>query len=123
MIYGTVFRGGSVFSPLKAGQGSSLPLIPTKKLVITSPFSYCRNQITFVALLYYFGFGILISSLSIIGFSILLKILIIFYLKLIEEKELKERFGELYIKYKESIPFLIPLPMIKRKKWLYNQNK
>ena len=53
MICGTVFWVWSVFSLLKAGQGSSLPLIPTKKLVTIPPYSYCRNPITFGSLLYY----------------------------------------------------------------------
>jgi protein-S-isoprenylcysteine O-methyltransferase Ste14 len=79
------------------------------------PYSYCRNPITFGALLYYLGFGILISSFSFIGLSILLMILIILYLKFIEERELKERFGESYIKYKVSTPFLIPWPRINKK--------
>ncbi|MCK7467007.1 MAG: hypothetical protein MZU91_01865 [Desulfosudis oleivorans] len=30
------------------------------------------------------------------------------YLKLLEEKELTERFGEAYLAYKREVPFIIP---------------
>ena len=112
MIFGTVFWAWSVFSFFKEGKGSSLPIIPTKKLVTMPPYNYCRNPITFGALLYYFGFGILVGSFSLIGFNILLIFLVILYLKLIEETELEERFGKEYIKYKERTPFLIPWPRV-----------
>ena len=115
MACGTFFWVWSVFSLSGAGKGSSLPLIPTKKLVTMPPYSYCRNPITFGALLYYLGFGILISSFSLIGLSMLFMVLIILYLKLIEETELKERFREEYINYKESTPFLIPWSRVIKK--------
>ena len=108
MIFGTVFWAWSVFSFFKEGKGSSMPIIPTKKLVTMPPYRYCRNPTTFGAILYYFGFGILVGSFSVIGLNMLLIFLIILYLKLIEETELKERFGKEYIKYKERTPFLIP---------------
>jgi len=33
---------------------------------------------------------------------------ILIYIKLIEEKELEERFGSEYLEYKKRTPFLIP---------------
>jgi protein-S-isoprenylcysteine O-methyltransferase Ste14 len=32
----------------------------------------------------------------------------VLYLKLLEEKELTERFGEAYLAYKQEVPFIIP---------------
>jgi len=115
MIFGVILWAWSVSSFFKVGKGSSLPIIPTKKLVTKPPYNHCRNPINFGAILYYFGFGILVSSFSLIGLSILLTILLILYLKLIEEAELEGRFGEEYIKYKGSTPFLIPWPRVTKK--------
>jgi protein-S-isoprenylcysteine O-methyltransferase Ste14 len=33
---------------------------------------------------------------------------VLIYIKLIEEKELEERFGSEYVEYKKRTPFLIP---------------
>ncbi len=112
MIVGLVFWAWSVVTFFNRGWGSSSPLIPPAKLVITPPYSYCRNPITFGAIPYYFGLGILIGSYSFLGLSVLLVILLVLYLKFVEEARLEKRFGEEYVRYKERTSFLIPWPGI-----------
>jgi len=55
------------------------------------------------------GVGILLNSISVIFiFKPLFVCLNIIYLKTIEEKEMEKKFGEAYLKYKESVPMFIP---------------
>ncbi len=109
-----VFWAWSVVAFFKLGQGSSSPLIPPAKLVTAPPYSYCRNPITFGAIPYYFGLGILVDSGSFLGLSAVLTVLLVLYLKFVEEARLEKRFGEEYVRYKERTSFLIPWPRTKR---------
>jgi len=56
-----------------------------------------------------FGVGVLLNSISLIFiFTPLFLLLNILYLKAIEEKEMEKKFGQEYLKYKESVPMFIP---------------
>jgi protein-S-isoprenylcysteine O-methyltransferase Ste14 len=77
--------------------------------LITGPYKLMRNPIEFGAILYYFGLGTITCSYSIGIVCFLLGLACgSSYHKFIEEKELKHRFGEDYIKYRQNVPFLIP---------------
>ena len=58
--------------------------------------------------LFYLGVAIWLGSLSAIGLGLVYPVGILIYIKLIEEKELEERFGSEYLDYKKRTPFLIP---------------
>jgi len=56
-----------------------------------------------------FGVGLLLNSISLIFIFTPLFILVnILYLKAVEEKEMEKKFGEQYLKYKQSVPMFIP---------------
>jgi len=56
-----------------------------------------------------FGVGILLNSVSLIFIFTPLFILVnVIYLKTVEEKEMEKKFGQEYLKYKESVPMFIP---------------
>jgi protein-S-isoprenylcysteine O-methyltransferase Ste14 len=93
----------------KVGNGTPAPNAPTQRLITCGPYRYCRNPIEFGAIIYYLGIGTLLGGIItgitcfILGFtagSI--------YHKFIEERELEERFGEEYKRYKENTPFVFP---------------
>lgn len=74
-------------------------------------FAYAHpnaNPMTLGTAMLYLGIGIWIGSLSFIGLTMLFIGLLLAYVKLIEEKELEERFGQEYVEYKRKTPFLIP---------------
>ena len=98
----------SIYAEITIGLGTPLPMIPTQKLVIKPPFTYCRNPMTLGTLLGYVGFGVVIGSISAILIVVLFTSLLLLYVKFIEEKELAVRFGEEYLVYKKKTPFLIP---------------
>ena len=54
----------------------------------------------FGTFIYYLGIGIILGSLSFIALTFLVvMVVLLLYIKKIEEKELEERFGEKYVKY------------------------
>jgi protein-S-isoprenylcysteine O-methyltransferase Ste14 len=108
VILGNFFMIWSGLSQLAIGKGTPLPMVPTKKLVIKGPYSYCRNPMALGAILDYSGFSLLKGSISAIGLTVAFFFLVVLYIKLIEEKELELRFGEEYKNYKKNTPFIIP---------------
>ena len=86
-----------------------MPVVPTQKLITTGPYEYCRNPLQLGNLIYCFAFGTFFGNLTIGMVCIVLEIILIMaYIKGIEEKELALRFGQEYLKYKKNTPFLIP---------------
>ena len=108
VIIGFIFAMWSIYAQFTIGRGTPIPMMPTQKLVISRPFNYCRNPMTFGTILLYLGIAIWIGSLFAVVIMVLLDILLIVYIKLVEEKELYERYGEEYLEYKRTTPFLLP---------------
>jgi protein-S-isoprenylcysteine O-methyltransferase Ste14 len=108
LAVGMVFGLWSNFAEITRGRGTPLPMMPTQELLIDGPFRYCRNPMTFGTLTAYTGIGILAGTPAGLAIVFVFGSLLIAYLKLIEEKELAARFGEPYLAYKRSVPFLIP---------------
>lgn len=98
----------AVLAQLQIGQGTPVSMMPTQKLVIKAPYTFCRNPMGLDSAILYLGFGIIFNPLSFMFISIFLFILFFLYYKLIKEKELVARFGEEYLEYKNRTPFLIP---------------
>ena len=108
ILLGLAYALWSIIDQLFLARGTPLPVMATKKLLITGPFKHCRNPMSFGTLLLYFGIGIFIGSISAIGMVLIFMILLITYIKKIEEQELELRFGEEYLAYKKETPFIIP---------------
>jgi len=90
------------------GKGTPAPMIPTKRLVIQKPYSYCRNPMALGTFILYLGVCILLGSISAVGLVLVWFVILLTYIKLIEEKELESRFGMEYLEYKGQTPFLLP---------------
>jgi protein-S-isoprenylcysteine O-methyltransferase Ste14 len=105
---GFFFAWWSIYAEITIGLGTPLPMIPTQKLVIKPPFTYCRNPMTLGTFLGYLGFGVILGSISAILIVVLFTGLLLLYVKFIEEKELEVRFGEEYLEYKKKTPFIFP---------------
>lgn len=56
----------------------------------------------------YLGVAIWRGSFSALGLVVAFLIVLVAYLKLVEEKELEARFGKEYVEYRKSTPFLVP---------------
>ncbi|MDH3348200.1 MAG: hypothetical protein OEM02_08915 [Desulfobulbaceae bacterium] len=89
------------------GEGSPAPIAPTKHLVTTGAYSWCRNPIELGTNLYFLALGIFFDSLTTGIFCMLLGLTLgTGYIKLIEEKEMLLRFGSPYKEYLKRVPFM-----------------
>jgi len=98
----------SVYIQHSLGKGTPVPMVPTQRLIVTGPYRYCRNPMAFGTFLAYYGISMLFRTVSGIFITSLLLLIVIAYIKLVEERELAERFGAEYLEYKERTPFFIP---------------
>jgi len=108
VIVGWLFANWTIKVQFSLGRGTPMPLMATQKLVVKEPYTYCRNPMTLGTALFYLGVAIWLGSFSAIGLGLVYPVGILIYIKLIEEKELEERFGSEYLEYKRRTPFLIP---------------
>lgn len=98
----------SNYVQLTLGRGTPIPLIPTKQLLTSGPYRYCRNPMTLGAILAYLGLSIAAVTPTGLASVIIFATALLTYLKRIEEDELRERFGEAYEAYKRDVPFILP---------------
>ena len=108
LLIGLFFALWSIGDQIVNGKGTPIPVIATQKLLVHGSFQYSRNPIGFGTSLAYLGLSFYMASLSMVMFSMIFAGLFILYIKLVEEKELVERFGESYREYMHSTPFFIP---------------
>lgn len=108
LVIGATLCLWTIYSFLKA-RGSPVPLNPPRRLVTTGLYSWVRNPMIIGWVIMLFGVGLLLNSISLIFvFTPLFILLNVLYLKTIEEKEMEKKFGQEYLKYKESVPMFIP---------------
>jgi len=108
MVAGWLFANWTVKVQFSFGKGTPIPLMATQNLVVKRPYTYCRNPMTLGTTAFYLGIAIWTGSLSALCLSLIYPVVILIYIKLIEEKELEERFSPEYTEYKQRTPFLIP---------------
>jgi protein-S-isoprenylcysteine O-methyltransferase Ste14 len=107
---GLAFALWSIQTQFTVGKGTPAPMMPTRRLLVLGPFSYCRNPMTFGTLLFYLGVGMWIGSAFAVCFTSFLAILFVIYIKVVEERELELRFGKEYLQYKRGTSFIMPRP-------------
>lgn len=98
----------AVRAEARIGRGTPVPMIPTRRLVVVPPFTYCRNPMVLGTVVGYLGVGVLLGSMAAIALVIGFAGLLLLYVKVFEEKELEARFGADYLDYKRTTPFLLP---------------
>jgi protein-S-isoprenylcysteine O-methyltransferase Ste14 len=108
LLGGGSFALWSVQAQAKLGKGSPLPMIPTRRLIVVPPYAYCRNPMVLGTVLAYLSIGVGLGSASAVGIVLLLAMLLLAYVKLVEEKELRLRFGPPYEEYLRATPLLLP---------------
>ena len=112
---GVFFLVSSTKAQREIGKGTPMPLRATQKLVVEKPYSYCRNPLYFGLINFFLGISIIIGSISSLVMVLIFSVMILSYIKLIEEKELEKRYGHDYLEYKKVTPMLIPrLPLFRR---------
>ena len=64
IVAGGPFAFWAVLAEARIGSGTPLPMIPTQRLVVVPPFTYCRNPMVLGTVLAYLGLGVLLGSIS-----------------------------------------------------------
>lgn len=108
ILFGLVYALWSIFAQFFRARGTPLPMMATQKLLITGPFRHCRNPMSFGTIFFYLGVSIVVGSLSALAIVLIFTLLLVVYIKGVEERELEARFGQEYLNYKAKTPFLIP---------------
>lgn len=108
LLAGLFFAFWSIIDQFTRAGGTPLPVMATQKLLVSGPFKLCRNPMALGTFLMYFGISTLAGSLSAIAAVVLFAALLTLYIKKVEERELEARFGQEYVDYKASTPFLLP---------------
>ena len=108
IFMGVYFLLWTLKAQKEIGKGTPMPLMATQKLVIQAPYSFTRNPLALGLINFYIGISIVLGSISSLMIVLIFSSLILVYIKFIEEKELAQRYGDDYLAYKESTPFLLP---------------
>ena len=98
----------SVYAELDRGRGTPLPIMPTQELLTDGPFRYCRNPMTAGAILAYLGVAVAARTPAGVALVFAFATWLLAYLKCLEEGELAERFGDAYLTYRRTTPFIVP---------------
>jgi protein-S-isoprenylcysteine O-methyltransferase Ste14 len=122
IIMGGFLAFWTIIAQIILASGTPFPMLPTKKLLIIGPFKYCRNPMTLGTIIAYSGVVILVGSYTALLVIVIFSLILLVYLKLIEEKELEMRFGQEYLEYKKNTPFILPISIAKVEKD-YKQEK
>lgn len=107
-IIGLLISLWAVISQITTGKGTPVPVFGPQKLIVTGPYRFCRNPMTLGLALYYTGAGIIINHGIAAALLIAIILFHILYDMFFEEKELARKFGNDYIHYKQTTPFILP---------------
>lgn len=99
----------------KIGKGTLAPWSATKHLVIQGPFKYTRNPMITGVLCILTAEAIILNSNYLLYWTIFFFLLNCVYFKLFEEKQLEQKFGDEYIKYKKATPAWVPNIFFRKK--------
>lgn len=99
----------------KIGKGTLAPWSATKHLVIQGPFKYTRNPMITGVLCILTAEATILNSNYLLYWTIFFFLLNCVYFKLFEEKQLEQKFGDEYIKYKKATPAWVPNIFFRKK--------
>jgi protein-S-isoprenylcysteine O-methyltransferase Ste14 len=90
------------------GKGAPSFVMP-KQIVVRGPYRFGRNPISLGWYLFCAGLALSFRSTYLLCYVVVALVPAhIFYLRYFEEMELELRFGESYMRYKQTVPFLLP---------------
>lgn len=82
----------------------------TEKLVVVGPYRYTRNPMVFGAYLVYIAIALFMGSFGGLLILAVFVILVVIYLRMVEEPRLIADFGEEYEEYRREVSMIVPLP-------------
>ena len=108
----TIALGGALYlwtlALFAKAQGTQIPVAPTQRLVTSGPYALSRNPMVTSAIIMVCGTGVVLDSWSFVAGGLAIPTAYLVYIRLVEERELEARFGEAYLAYKGTTPFIVP---------------
>ena len=93
------------------GLGTPLPLDPPTQFVAVGPYRVVRNPMAIGLFLVVGGQALLYQSKIVALYLVTVAAFVHAFVVLVEEPELKHRFGEAYIVYRRQVPRWLPRPI------------
>lgn len=90
------------------GKGTPNPKVPPKELVISGPYKYSRNPMALGGFLFLLGESGIYQSPSLAGLTVLFAVILYLNTVYVEEPVLRQRFGQSYERYCETVPRFLP---------------
>jgi protein-S-isoprenylcysteine O-methyltransferase Ste14 len=90
------------------GKGTPWPFDPPKELLVTGPYRYVRNPMESGYMLVLFGEVLVFESSALVFYLISSFLFLAIRQVLVEEPDLRRRFGQAYEQYEKTVPRWIP---------------
>ena len=107
-VIGLVLFAASLRRFATEGQGTLAPWDPPRRLVLHGPYRYVRNPMISGVVFVLFGEALILISRPHFTWALTFLALNFIYIPLLEEPQLRRRFGEDYNEYRRNVPRLIP---------------
>jgi len=90
------------------GNGTLAPWDPPRRLVLHGPYRYVRNPMISGVIIFLFGEALVLLSKPHLEWALIFLVANFIYIPILEEPQLKRRFGGDYVEYCRNVPRLIP---------------
>ena len=90
------------------GKGTLAPWDPPRRLVLHGPSRYVRNPMISGVIFFLFGEAVVLLSKPHLEWALIFLVANFIYIPILEEPQLKRRFGGDYVEYCRNVPRLIP---------------
>lgn len=108
LALGLVYFVASLRRFVTEGQGTLAPWDPPRELVVRGPYRYVRNPMISGVVLVLFGESLVLLSVAHAAWAAAFLAINLAYIPLIEEPQLKARFGAAYVDYCRHVPRIFP---------------
>ena len=90
------------------GEGTPLPLDPTRRLVVRGPYRHVRNPMAIAGIAQGVAVGILLGSWAVVAYALAGAVAWQVLVRPWEEADLRRRFGAAYEHYAAAVPCWLP---------------
>lgn len=108
IIIGLVLAASSIRWFATRGKGTLAPWDPPRELVVQGPYRYVRNPMISGVVFIVFGVALVLWSRVHLGWALIFLGLNLIYIPLLEEPQLRRRFGASYDEYRRNVPRFVP---------------
>ena len=108
MVVGGMLFIGCLWRFGTTGRGTLAPWDPPTNLVVAGPYAHVRNPMITGVILLLLAEAALLMSPAHVAWAGLFFLINAVYIPLLEEPQLRRRFGEAYEEYARNVPRLIP---------------